>query len=255
MTQWTGVEDKSFLRQVIPVFVPLLFPKSSHVLSLARAIVEFVLFADYVSHDDETLRYMEHALFRINHFKAAVSHYRPDGHFNFPKWHAQSHYPDFIRRYGAADNFDTEHGEANHKFHVKDFYDRTNKRETYLEQLVGHSIRRLNAIATEDIRLFRESNPVTTKCKEPQATVTLPTRSLGLKALPNVPKADEYITMKRFGLNPSEWCSALTLSNSTNIPELLNALAVFVRQQRDSKSGILPSNRSGDRLVTRSGRC
>lgn len=250
ITQWTGVEDKSLLRQIIPVFAPLLLPKSKYVLSLARAIVEFCILSTYVSHDEETLRYMEHALFRINKFKPAVGHHRLDGHFNFPKWHVQCHYPEYIRQYGAADNFDTEHSEANHKFHVKDFYDRTNKRETYLEQLIGHSIRRLNAIATEDIRSFEDSNKHTNvhKDKEPLETNTLPTGCLKLDLIDGLPRVEEKCKIRSYGLNPSEWCTALSLATYANIPDLLPALAVFVRQQREESSGVIQNHSAGDRL-------
>jgi hypothetical protein len=64
--QWTGNEERSLVRQIIPAFTPLLLPKFPQMLQLARAVVDFIIMASYVSHDDETLRYLEHALFRIN---------------------------------------------------------------------------------------------------------------------------------------------------------------------------------------------
>ena len=35
----------------------------------ARAIVDFILLAQYKTHDDETLRYLEQALYRIDKTK------------------------------------------------------------------------------------------------------------------------------------------------------------------------------------------
>ena len=100
----------------------------------ARAIVDFILLAQYKMHDDETLEYLDHALYRIDKTKAVFKQFRPvdkatdEGHFNFPKFHAMTHYTSSIREYGAADNCDTEYSEAGHKYHVKAFYGRTNKR-------------------------------------------------------------------------------------------------------------------------------
>ena len=135
--QWTGVEQKAIVRQLIPVLAPLLSVKEPAAMHCARAIVDFILMAQYKTHDDETLRYMEQALYRIDKMKVAFRALRPidkstdEGHFNFPKFHAMTHYTSFIRDFGAADNYDTEHSEAGHKYHVKDFYGRTNKKRGY----------------------------------------------------------------------------------------------------------------------------
>ncbi len=100
---------------------------------------------------------MDHALYRISSFKEAFRQSRPieqetgEGHFNFSKYHALSHYADFIRKYGAADGYDTSHDEAKHKYMIQEFYDRTNKRETFQAQLIEHNERRLNILAMKDI--------------------------------------------------------------------------------------------------------
>ena len=54
-----------------------------------------------------------------------------EGHFNFPKFYIMSYYTSFIQDYRAVDNFDTEHSEAGHKYHIKGFYKRMNKQHGY----------------------------------------------------------------------------------------------------------------------------
>lgn len=40
-------------------------------------------------------------------------------HFNFFNFHALSHYTDFIRKYEAANEYDTSHDETKHKNMIK----------------------------------------------------------------------------------------------------------------------------------------
>ena len=127
ITQWGGDEQKAFVRQLIPAVAPLL---GSHpALQYARAVVDFVLIAQYTTHDDETLRYMDQAIFRIDCFKWAFANYRPlnkkDGqpHFNIPKLHSITHFVDQIRLFGSAVGIDSVHFEAAYKYLVKAFFD------------------------------------------------------------------------------------------------------------------------------------
>lgn len=77
LSQWTGQEQKSILAQLLPVFVPLLEDvKAFNAIRYLRAMVDFVLLASYVSHDDETIRYMEQALSRMNTYKECFRSYR-----------------------------------------------------------------------------------------------------------------------------------------------------------------------------------
>ena len=114
------------------------------------------MLAQYVSHDDETLRYMEHALYRLEKTKIAFKHHRPiDGKlcqptFNYLKFHATSHFVQCIRDYGSAVNYDTAYSEAAHKYFLKAFYNRTNKKE-YDAQIRQHNVRHTNVIAMKDV--------------------------------------------------------------------------------------------------------
>ena len=84
--------------------------------------------AQYKTYDEETLRYLEHALYRINYLKGVFRGIRTnyivdaEGKFNFPKFYAIAHYPNFIRKYGCADSFDSSTLEAAHKTLIKNFF-------------------------------------------------------------------------------------------------------------------------------------
>ena len=76
VTQWTGSEFKNLFRQLIPVLAPLLTKDSPYVMHCIRAIIDFVKFARYISHTEETLGYMQHALFRMDKIKEVFRKYR-----------------------------------------------------------------------------------------------------------------------------------------------------------------------------------
>ncbi len=96
-------------------------------------IVNFILIVQYKTHDKETLRYLDHVLYRIDKTKIVfkvlhlVDKTTDESHFNFPKFYIITYYTSYIWDFGAIDNFDMEHSKARHKYHVKDFYRRTNK--------------------------------------------------------------------------------------------------------------------------------
>ena len=91
-----------------------------------------------------------------------------------------SHYTTYIKEYSAADNFNTEHSEAGHKYHVKIFYKRTNKRRGYEDQICLHNIRRNNMLAMENIIFYRESRYITQTNNNIEAQVLMPSRMQNL---------------------------------------------------------------------------
>ncbi len=72
-------------------------------------------------------------LYRINKIKiifkvlCLVNKTTDEGYFNFLKFYIIAYYMSCIQDFGTVDNFDTEHSKARYKYHVKDFYRRTNK--------------------------------------------------------------------------------------------------------------------------------
>ncbi len=123
------------VKQMIVTATPLLIHDAPEAIQCARAILNFTMLAQYVLHDNETLRYMEHALYRLENTKITFEHDRPIDSklcrptFNYLKFYAISYFVQCIRDYGSAVNYDTVHSEATHKYLLKAFYNRTNKKQ------------------------------------------------------------------------------------------------------------------------------
>ncbi len=74
-------------------------------------------------------------------------------HFNILKLHVMTHYAQHIHQYDSADNIDTEHSEATHKFLVKVFFSQTNKHKSFQQQLLLHNTCHLNLTAIKNLIL------------------------------------------------------------------------------------------------------
>jgi acetolactate synthase small subunit len=97
------------------------------------------MFAEYRSHNDETLQYMQFCIHRINQLKEVfrvvrlINKNTGENQFNFPKFHILMHYPEFIKLYNCADGTDTEISEMEYRLIIKQPYDRTNKKNNFLK--------------------------------------------------------------------------------------------------------------------------
>ena len=121
-----------------------------------------MIIAQYVSNDDKTLRYMEHALYRLKKTKIVFEHHRPINAklcwptFNYPKFYATSHFVQCIWDYSSAVNYDTAHSKAAHKYLFKAFYNRTNKKK-YDVQIRQYNVRHTNVIAMKDVVISQKA--------------------------------------------------------------------------------------------------
>ncbi len=117
------------------------------------------MLAQYPLHDDETLSYIEHVLYRLDKTKIAFEYHRPidaklfQPNFNDPKFYTMTHFFKCIRDYGSAINYNTAHSEAAHKYLLKALYGRTNWKE-YKSQILKYNIRHINVIAMQDVILI-----------------------------------------------------------------------------------------------------
>ena len=123
------------VKQLVIAGTPLLIHTAPEAIQCARAILDFTILAQYVSYDNEILRYIEHVLYRLEKTKIAFKHHRPIDSklcrltFNYPKFYAVSHFTLCIQNYGSAVNYGIAHSKAAHKYFFKTFYNRTNKKE------------------------------------------------------------------------------------------------------------------------------
>ncbi len=138
------------------VATPLLIHDAPETIQCARAILDFTMLAQYVLHDEETLCYMEHTLYRLEKTKIAFEQHSPINSklcqptLNYPKFYAISHFVQCIWDYGSAVNYNTTHSKAAHKYLLKAFYNRTNKKE-YDLQIRQHNVRYTNIIVIKDV--------------------------------------------------------------------------------------------------------
>ena len=120
------------------------------------AILDLTILAQYILHDDEILRYMEHVLYRLEKTKIVFEYHWPINSklcqptFNYPKCHAISYFVLCIKDYDNVVNYDTAHSKMAHKYFCKAFYNKTNKKE-YDLQIWHHNVCYTNIIAMKDI--------------------------------------------------------------------------------------------------------
>jgi len=126
-------------------------------------VIDFMILAQYHSYNEETLWYLEHALFQLNKLKNVFHHLQSEhsdtdvDHFNISKLYMMTHYASQIRRYNSADNFNTEHSEIAHKYLIKIFSDHINKQNTFQTQLLHHNTQHLNLLMMKDILLYKDT--------------------------------------------------------------------------------------------------
>ena len=134
----------------------LLIYDAPEAIQYARAILDFTILAQYILHDNKMLHYIKHTLYKLEKTKIAFEDHRPIDSklywptFNYPKFHAISHFVYCIRDYSSALNYDTAHNKAVHKYLLKAFYNKTNQKE-YDLQIRQHNVRHSNIITIKDV--------------------------------------------------------------------------------------------------------
>ncbi|EPS94386.1 hypothetical protein FOMPIDRAFT_1055150 [Fomitopsis schrenkii] len=79
-----------------------------------RSLLDFIYIAQYPTHDNQTLTYLEDALKTYHANKSILKTLKICEHLNIPKFHSLLHYVDSIRRLGTTDNYNTEMFERLH---------------------------------------------------------------------------------------------------------------------------------------------
>ena len=131
VTQWTGTEHKEMEK----VFVSLMAGAvNGEVLTIIRAILDFIYYAQLQLHTTKTLKALDASLKTFHAHKELLINLEIRQHFNIPKLHAVIHYLTAIQALGSTDGYNTESPERLHIEFAKEGYRASNKRD-YLEQM------------------------------------------------------------------------------------------------------------------------
>jgi hypothetical protein len=238
--QWTNVEQKIIIRQIILVVTLLLIEKWSHVLNFIRVLIDFILIIQYRSHDDNILLYFEHVIHRMNIFKSTFRSARSSNkdideeHFNFFKFHVMIHYAEFIRKYETTDEYDISHDEVRHKYMFKEYYNRINKRNIFQKQLIFHNIRRMKILIMKNVIRYKQKQRQTLSKIN---IVFINTRSfrdsLKLRFLDEeLIESNERERHRNSIMNSIYWCLINDLIQKMNASNLISILIAFVKKKR-----------------------
>ena len=172
-----------------------------------------------------------------------------DEHFNFFKFHVMIHYSNFIRRYKTTNEFNTSHDEVRHKYMLKNFFDRINKRETFQIQLLWHNRRRINILIMKKILHVEEQqqfnfNDAINKDDIVKNVVVCSNRDFIDLNLLNYTRSSsrhrEWIFFQI--LNVRSWCFVKKLARLLTQINLTSTLIVFVKKQCRKKNDLKHHN-------------
>ncbi|KAJ7239445.1 hypothetical protein C8J57DRAFT_1727328 [Mycena rebaudengoi] len=138
VSQWTGNEYKGMEKVFLGVLNGAADPQ---VIRAVRAILDFIYYAHFETHTNESLAKLEDAwnLFHANKEIFITKEIRE--HFNIPKIHSMKHYVDMIRALGTADGYNTELSERLHIDCAKLGYGASSKKD-YTVQMTRFLMRR-----------------------------------------------------------------------------------------------------------------
>lgn len=135
LSQVSGKERKDMAKILLGCLVG---KAPSQVILCYRAILDFIYIAQYSSHDDETLKYLEESLDLFHANKQVLTDpnlLKLRKHLNIPKFHSMLHYAQAIRNFGTTDNYNTEMFERFHIDCAKDAWRASNFKDE-LPQMV-----------------------------------------------------------------------------------------------------------------------
>jgi hypothetical protein len=106
-----------------------------------RSLLDFIYLAQYPSHDDITLGYMDDALKEFHQHKEVLFNLGVREHLDIPKIHSLLHYVDSITWFGTTDNYNTEMMERFHIDFCKEGWYASNRRNE-MPQMISWLTRR-----------------------------------------------------------------------------------------------------------------
>ena len=132
-SQWTGTEYKNMEKVFLGIIANAVDPG---VIRAARGILDFIYYAHFETHTDESLAQLDAAWRTFHEEKKIFVDLGIREHFNISKIHNIKHYLDSICSLGTADGFNTENTERLHIDFAKLGYRSTNK-TSYIKQMTA----------------------------------------------------------------------------------------------------------------------
>lgn len=102
LAQVTGTEQKHIARILLSCLVGKMESKG---IIACRSLLNFIHLAQYPSHDEETLGYLDKELDTWHHYRSYFIQNGIRENHNIPKFHSLLHYIDTIRWLGTTDNY------------------------------------------------------------------------------------------------------------------------------------------------------
>ncbi|KAG1840100.1 hypothetical protein DFJ58DRAFT_611552, partial [Suillus subalutaceus] len=112
MGQIGGKERKHMARVLLGCLIGKV-PRG--VIQAYRSLLDFIYLAQYPTHDDTTLQYMQKALEDFHQHKEVIINLGVRDDLDIPKFHSLQHYLENIKNFGTTDNYNTEMFE---RFHI-----------------------------------------------------------------------------------------------------------------------------------------
>ncbi|KAG0696713.1 hypothetical protein DFH29DRAFT_991633 [Suillus ampliporus] len=138
VSQWTGTEHREMQRVFLGVLAGTVQPT---VFRAARAVLDFIYYAQYHAHTSQTLDALKNALDEFHTHKHIFTDLGVRDDFNIPKLHSMMHYVDSIKSRGSADGFNTEFPERLHIDFTKNAYPQMTKwlmRQEMVDQFTAY---------------------------------------------------------------------------------------------------------------------
>lgn len=128
LAQVSGTERKHIARILLSCLVGKI---DSEGIKACRSLLSFIHLAQYSSHDEETLRYLQEELDNWHKYRSYFIRKDIREDFNIPKFHSLLHYIESIRWLGTTDNYNTEMFERLHIDFAKEGWKASNKRDHF----------------------------------------------------------------------------------------------------------------------------
>ncbi|KAG2737915.1 hypothetical protein P692DRAFT_20883099 [Suillus brevipes Sb2] len=130
ISQWTGTEHREMQRVFVGVLAGAVQPA---VAVAARAILDFIYYAQFHSHTSQSLDALQSALDKFHRHKQIFVELGVWEDFNIPKMHSMQHYVASIKSRGSADGFNTEFPERLHIDFTKNAYRAMNRKDYVIQ--------------------------------------------------------------------------------------------------------------------------